>query len=156
MDYIIKKWKGSTQTFSFNGFYVQFSTRLEEYGIVLMRVALAIVFVWFGALKLAGMSPAQELVERTIYWIPAKIFMPFLGCWEVAIGLGLLIKRFIPYTIVLLLLHMVGTFLPMFILPDVCFDAFPFCPSLEGQYILKNLVLVAGALSVAGRYRTES
>jgi len=50
---------------------------------------------------------------------------------------------------------MIGTFLPMFILPETCFDAFPFCPSLEGQYIFKNLVLVAGALSVAGKYGVE-
>ena len=70
-----------------------------------------------------------------------------------AIGLGLIVKRFIPYTILLLLVHMAGTFLPLYILSNICFDSSLLCPTMEGQYILKNLVLIAGALAVAGKYQ---
>lgn len=149
----MKKWFIADQTRSFRAIHLQITTQLEKSGIDLMRIMLAIIFIWFGALKMVGMSPAQMLVEKTVYWFPPKIFVPFLGFWEVAIGFGLIIKRLIPYSIILLLFHMVGTFLPMFILTKVCYDAFPFCPSLEGQYIIKNLVLIAGALSVAGKYK---
>ena len=153
MNYILKKWFGMNLTMSFEAFYFQFSQRLERHGTDMMRIALAIVFIWFGALKIVGMSPAQLLVEQTIYWFPPKIVVPFLGFWEVAIGMGLLIKRFIPYTVILLLIHMAGTFLPLFILPKICYDAFPYCLSMEGQYIIKNLVLITAALTVGGKYK---
>jgi uncharacterized membrane protein YkgB len=151
-----KNWFNAEETRSFRAIHLQITTHLEKSAIEMMRIALAIVFIWFGMLKVVGMSPAQQLVEKTIYWFPPKVFVPFLGFWEVAIGIGLLIKRLIPYTVILLLIHMVGTFLPMFILTGVCYDAFPYCPSLEGQYIIKNLVLIAGALTVAGKYKLES
>lgn len=128
------------------------SKKMATYGTDLLRVALSIVFVWFGTLKVLGMSPAQELVEKTIFWFPAEIFVPVLGLAEVAIGVGLLIKRLIPLTIIMLLLHMACTFLPFIVLTSSCFDAFPYCPTMEGQYILKNLVLIAGALVVGGKY----
>ncbi len=140
------------QKLSFNSFYFRLSTLTEKFGVDWLRIALAIVFIWFGFLKMIGMSPAHELVEKTIYWIPSKIFVPFLGGWEVAMGIGLLFKKLIPFTVVLMLFHMAGTFLPFFILTNVCFDSFPFCPSLVGQYIIKNLVLVTAALTVAGKY----
>ncbi len=137
---------------TFNLLYAQFSRKMDRYSIILMRIALAIVYIWFGALKVFGMSPAGELVEQTAYWFRPDIFVPFLGICEVIIGLGLLIKRFIPYTIILLLMHMMVTLFPIFILKKVCFDAFPYCPTLVGQYIIKNLVLISGALVIAGKY----
>jgi uncharacterized membrane protein YkgB len=125
---------------------------MEKHSINMMRIALAIVYIWFGALKIFGMSPAGELVEETVHWFKPEIFIPILGVCEVIIGLGLLIKPFIPYTIALLLMHMLVTFFPVFILQKACFDAFPFCPTLIGQYIIKNLVLISGALVVASKY----
>ena len=125
---------------------------MDKYGIDALRVALAIVFIWFGALKIAGVSPAQELVKKTVYWFSPGFFVPFLGYLEVVIGIGLLVKRLIPYTIIMLLIHMAGTFLPLIILRNVCFNVFPFCPTMEGQYIIKNLVLISGALAVSGKY----
>lgn len=137
---------------TFNSLYFSFSAKMEKHSITLMRIALAIVYIWFGALKIFGLSPAGELVEETVYWFRPEIFVPILGICEVIIGLGLLVKRFIPYTIILLLLHMCATLFPVFILQKVCFDAFPYCPTLVGQYIIKNVVLIAGALVVAGKY----
>jgi uncharacterized membrane protein YkgB len=136
----------------FNTFYFSFSEKIEKYSIVIMRIALAIVYIWFGGLKIIGLSPAGDLVEHTVFWFQPQIFIPVLGICEVTIGLGLLIKRFVPITILLLLLHMIATLFPLFILTDACFDAFPYRPTLVGQYIIKNLVLVAGALVIAGKH----
>jgi uncharacterized membrane protein YkgB len=128
---------------------------MEKHGMEMLRISLAIVFIWFGVLKIFGISPAHELVEKTVFWFPEQYFVPFLGFWEAAMGLGLLIKRLIPYTILPLLFHMVCTFLPFFIVPDVCFDAVPYAPSLVGQYIIKNLVLISAVLYVSGKYSWE-
>lgn len=155
MTYRKKKGIAFEPHLSFRAVHMQITAHLEKFGIEMLRIALAIIFIWFGWLKVVGMSPAQELVERTFYWFPPKVFVPFLGFWEVAIGVGLLIRRLVPYTVILLLIHMIGTFLPMFILTGVCYESFPYCPTLEGQYIIKNLVLIAGALTVAGKYKLE-
>ena len=141
---------------TFNSLYFSFSKKMEKHSITIMRIALAIVYIWFGGLKIFGMSPAGELVEQTVYWFKPEIFVPILGLCEVIIGLGLLIKRLIPYTIALLLLHMSATLFPVFLLKTICFDAFPYCPSLVGQYIIKNLVLIAGAFVIAGKYSAEN
>ncbi len=137
---------------TFNNLYAQFSRKMDRYSIILMQISLATVYIWFGALKVFGMSPAGELVEQTAYWFKPEIFVPLLGICEISIGLGLLIKRCIPYTIILLLMHMLVTLFPIFILKKVCFETFPYCPTLVGQYIIKNLVLISGALVIAGKY----
>jgi uncharacterized membrane protein YkgB len=140
---------------TFDLLYFRFSKKMEKHSITMMRISLAIVYIWFGALKIFGMSPAGELVEQTVYWFRPEIFIPILGICEVLIGLGLLIKKIIPYTILLLLLHMTVTLFPIFILKTICFDSFPFCPTLIGQYIIKNLVLISGALVVSGKYNEK-
>ncbi|TDE55312.1 hypothetical protein [Flavobacterium sp. GT3P67] len=141
------------KTFKF--FYFRFSKKIEKHSINMMRFSLAIVYGWFGALKIFGMSPAGELVEQTVYWFKPEIFIPILGIGEVIIGLGLLLKRFIPYTVPLLLMHMAVTFFPVFILKTICFDVFPYRPTLAGQYIIKNLILISGALVIAGKYNEK-
>lgn len=128
---------------------------MNTYGYILLRYSLAIVFIWFGALKFVGISPANELVARTVYWFPPEVFIPILGWWEVAIGVCLLIPSFIRVAIFLLLVQMPGTMLPLFILPDVCYTKFPFGLTLEGQYIIKNLVLISAAIVIGGTVRGE-
>lgn len=140
---------------TFEGFYFRFSELMDKHSINLMRMALSIVYIWFGVLKVVGISPAEELVEKTVYWFKPEIFVPILGICEIIIGLGLLIKRYIPITIFLLLLHMIVTFFPIFIVKKTCFTIFPYEPSLVGQYIIKNVVLISGALVVAGKYNKE-
>lgn len=139
----------------FNSFYFSFSEKIEKYSIVIMRIALAIVYIWFGGLKIIGISPAGDLVEQTVFWFKPQVFIPILGICEVLIGLGLLIKRLVPLTIILLLFHMIATLFPLFILTESCFDTFPYRPTLVGQYIIKNLVLVAGALVIAGKHNRK-
>jgi uncharacterized membrane protein YkgB len=140
---------------TFNSFYFQFSSKMEKHSINLMRIALSLVYIWFGALKIVGMSPAGELVKETVYWFKPEIFIPILGICEVFIGLGLLIRKWVPFAVILLLLHMIATFFPIVILNSNCFDAFPYCPTLVGQYIIKNVVLASGALVIAGNYKSN-
>ena len=126
---------------------------MYSHGIVFLRFSLALVFIWFGALKPFGLSPAQELVERTVYWFDPEIFIPILGWWEVSIGVCLLFKPVIRGAIFLLFLQMPGTFLPLIILPEVCFTQFPFGLTMEGQYIIKNLILISAGIVIGGTVR---
>ncbi|MBW7907104.1 MAG: hypothetical protein LC135_11840 [Phycisphaerae bacterium] len=129
------------------------SQAMRRIGPWLLRISLGIVFIWFGALKPLGLSPANELVARTVVWFPPGVFLPILGAWEVAIGVCLLLKPLNRVGILLLLLQMPGTMLPLVLLPDVCFVHVPFVPTIEGQYIIKNLVLISAAIVVGGWVR---
>lgn len=128
---------------------------MDRNGIRLLRWSVAIVFIWFGGLKTVGMSPAQELVARTVYWVSPEVFIPILGWWEVLIGLGLLFRPLARFAIALLFLQMPGTFLPLVLLPDICFTSVPFGLTIEGQYIIKNLVLISSAIVVGGTVRQD-
>jgi uncharacterized membrane protein YkgB len=129
---------------------------MRRHGFMLTRVSLGVIFIWFGALKPFRISPADELVERTVYWVDPDWFIPFLGVWEVAIGVGLLVRPLNRLAILLLFLQMPGTMLPLFLLPQVCFTHVPWAPTLEGQYIIKNLVLISAAIVVGGMVRAPS
>jgi uncharacterized membrane protein YkgB len=128
---------------------------MNKYGPPLLRYALGIVFVWFGALKIVGVSPAGGLVSATVYFVPPEIFVPLLGVWEVVIGLCLFVRRFIRAGILLLAFQMPGTFLPVLLLPAVVFTTFPYGLTVEGQYIIKNLVIIGAALVVGGHERAR-
>ena len=128
---------------------------MERYGHMLLRFSLAVVFIWFGALKPFGLSPAQELVSRTVFWFPPEIFVPILGWWEVAIGVGLLYRPLLRLALLLLFLQMPGTALPLVLFPEVCFADFPFALTLAGQYVIKNLILISAALVIGGTVRHQ-
>ena len=126
---------------------------MSRNAVTLLRISLAVIFIWFGGLKVVGTSPANDLVTRTVYWFDPKWFIPFLGAWEVLIGLCMLWRPLIRVSIALLALQMPGTFLPLVLLPDVCWTHIPWSPTLEDQYIIKNLVLIAAAIAVGGTLR---
>ncbi len=126
---------------------------MSRWSIPFLRVSLGLVFVWFGALKVLNVSPAADLVAATIYLVPPELFVPVLGVWEVAIGLCLLVPRLTRVGILLLFLQMPGTFLPLVVLPEVTFSTFPYQLTVEGKYIIKNLVLIGAALAVGGTVR---
>lgn len=137
------------------------STRMARWGIVLLRSTLGIVFVWFGLLKPLGLSPAESLVLATVDWMPlfdAPTWLAVIGWWEVAIGVTFLIPKTLRIAIALMLLQMVGAFMPLVILTDVTFQSgrAPFAPTMEGQYIIKNLVIIAAALAVGGTVRRRT
>lgn len=126
---------------------------MQSSGLLLIRIAMGLVFIWFGALKPIHLSPAEQLVIDTTFWIPIPNFVVWLGIWEIVIGVCFLFERTLRIGIILLFLHMPGTVLPFFILPEVCFTSFPFGLTLEGQYIVKNLVLVAAGFVIGGAIR---
>ena len=130
------------------------SNYMSTYGILLLRYSLAMIFIWFGLLKTLGISPAQELVENTVYWFDDKAsFVNFLGWWEVVIGFTMCFRPLIRISIFLLFLQIPGTFLPLVLLPEVCFTDFPYGLTLEGQYIVKNLIIISSALVIGGTVR---
>ena len=127
---------------------------MARYGLTMMRVALGVIFFWFGALKLVpGLSPAEELVRNTIFFIDPNLFQPVLAVWEMAIGLGLITGLFMRLTLLLLFLQMPGTALPIFITPEAVFTHFPFGLTIEGQYIVKNLALITSAIVLGSTVR---
>ncbi len=127
---------------------------MAKNGLPVLRVGLGVVFFWFGALKLfPGMSPAEDLVRNTTYFMDPDIFQPVLAVWEMLIGLGFLTGRFMRLTILLLFAQMGGTILPLFVLPEVVWTSFPFGLTLEGQYIIKNMVIIGAALALGGTVR---
>jgi uncharacterized membrane protein YphA (DoxX/SURF4 family) len=121
---------------------------VQTYGLTALRLALGVTFIWFGGLKPFGLSPAQDLVAATVYWSEPEIIVPLIGLWEVAIGVCLLYPPLTRIGLALLALQMPGTFLPLVLLPEVCFTVFPLGLTLEGQYIVKNLVIIGSALIV--------
>ncbi len=127
------------------------SAWMNQHCHFLMRVSLALIFIWFGMLKPLGMSPEEELIKRTVYFFPPDIVLSVLGCWEVAIGIGLLYKPLLRFSLFLLLIELPGTFLPLVVLPDICFNSIPFGLTLEGQYIIKNLFLIGAAFVIGSR-----
>jgi len=127
---------------------------MADYGLLILRIGLGVVFFWFGALKLVpGLSPAEELVRNTVYFVEPDLFLPVLAIWEMLIGLGLIFGKFMRLTLLLLFLQMPGTALPLLILPEVTWTAFPIGLTLEGQYIIKNLVLIGAGLVLGGTVR---
>ena len=127
------------------------SAWMARYCLLLMRISLALIFIWFGLLKPLGMSPEEELIKRTVYFFPPEVVLNILGIWEVAIGLGLLYKPLLRLALLLLFLELPGTFLPLLLLPDICFHSIPFGLTLEGQYIVKNLFFISSAFVIGSK-----
>jgi uncharacterized membrane protein YkgB len=121
-----------------------------HYAPLMTRASLVILFIWFGALKIAGVSPAAELVSRTFFFVSPKIIMPVLGAVEIAIGLCFVFRRLLPLGLGLLALHLPGTFLSFLVAPDLCFIRAPFLLTVDGEFVLKNLLLISAALFLAG------
>lgn len=120
------------------------------------RMALFIVFFWFGILKVFGMSPANPLVKdllnETMPFIDFGQFIVFFGFFEMVVGVSFLIPSFVRISTVLLGLHMGTTMMPLVFLPEVAW-AGPFVPTMEGQYIIKNLAIIAVAISIVSQMR---
>jgi uncharacterized membrane protein YphA (DoxX/SURF4 family) len=128
-------------------------------GVLLLRLSLGVIFLWFGLLKFfPGLSPAESLAAETIHalsfgWISPAAALVILAVWESAIGLGLLGGWFLRGTLFLLWLQMAGTVTPLILFPELCFQVVPYAPTLEGQYIIKNLVLISAGLVIGATVR---
>ena len=138
---------------------VRITSTLARVAVPTLRIALGVVFLWFGALKFfPNLSPAETLVGRTIEQltlgaIRPDISLPVLAAWESVIGIGLILGRGLRGILLLLALQMLGTFTPLLLFPQETFSTFPFAPTLEGQYIIKNIVLIGAAMVVGATVR---
>lgn len=120
--------------------------------VVIARWAIAIVYLWFGTLKLIGASPAEPLVEdlfdRTLGWLmPFAFFYGAFSLYEMLIGGLILVRRFDRVSVWLIGLHLVTTVMPLLVLPETSWTGF-LVPTLVGQYIIKNVLIVAAVVTI--------
>lgn len=132
---------------------------MARHGILLLRLSLGIIFIWFGALKFfPGLSPAEDLATRTIGVltlgvIDAGVARIMIAALETTIGLGLLTGVLLRGVLALLLFQLLGTMTPIVLFPAEVFQMVPFVPTLEGQYIFKNMVLAGAGLVIGATVR---
>jgi len=149
----------STLSNRFDDLDIRLTTWMAQNGVKLLRLSLGIVFFWFGVLKFfPGLSPAESLAGETITLLSLGLLSPkaavwILAVWETLIGLGLISGRFLRETLLLLWLQMLGTLTPLALFPAATFSVFPIAPTLEGQYIIKNLVLISAGIVIGATVR---
>ncbi|MEM6684624.1 MAG: DoxX family membrane protein [Bacteroidota bacterium] len=121
-----------------------------------LRISFGIIFIWFGILKPFGLSSAEGLLKATVAWLPVgspEQWLMIIGWWEVVIGIFFLFKSTTRIAIALLFMQMIGTFMPLIFMPEITFqNGNLLLPSLEGQYIIKNLMIISGALVIGGTF----
>lgn len=143
---------------------------LRQYSVLLSRISIFIIYFWFGLLKIIGLSPAsgivEELFKNTVGHIPLlkmvspEFFVVAFGIFEVLIGGLFLIPGKEKLASRMFYVHIVTTAGPLFFLKGAVWQKFLLVPTLEGQYIIKNLALVACVLniisSVPKEFRSEN
>ena len=117
----------------------------------LLRLSLAAIFFWFGMLKLAGVSPAAELLRHSIPFLAAPPYIELLGLAEIVIAIGLVIERLANQAATLMILHLFCTLSVAIISPTLIFaPAFPVL-TMDGEFLAKNFVLITAGLVVMSR-----
>jgi uncharacterized membrane protein YkgB len=120
--------------------------------IKFLAISIGIIYIWFGLLKFfPAVSPAEELATETINQltfelIPKSVGYLMLAVLEVLIGLGLMIPRLNKLSVIVALCHMVLTFTPLFLFPELVFGNAPFSFTIVGQYIMKNIIIICALL----------
>lgn len=119
---------------------------LKRISAPLARIALFVVYFWFGILKLLDLSPANPLVmdlqQKTLPFMSFQTFIVLFSLFEMLIGVLFLIPKATRLAFVLFILHMGMTIMPLLLLPQIAWQG-PFVPTLEGQYMIKNLILIS-------------
>lgn len=125
---------------------------VNRHYLVMLRVCIGIIYVWFGALKFFhGYSPAEDLAIQTINkltfnLVATPVSIISLATWECVLGVLLVAGKWIKPALVLLLVHMACTFTPFIFFPVKSFSHSPYAFTLVGQYIMKNIVIISAAL----------
>ncbi|MDO8583330.1 MAG: hypothetical protein Q7R51_02270 [bacterium] len=128
-----------------------FIDQSRKYAIPMLRISLAIVYIWFGMLKIFNVSPVADLIKSTYPTYPEPLFLFVLGVWEVVIGLGLLFKIFLKFALILFWLQMGGIFLGLFLASNLYFtNENPLLLSTNGEFVIKNIVFIAASLIIVG------
>lgn len=128
----------------------------DRYGHYLHRVSLGLLFVWYGLLKPFGYKTTTSLLAHTVYWWEPEQVVPLLGWWEVAIGVCLLHRPLIRIALFLLFMRVPGTLLAFVLNPEICFEVVPIVPTPEGQYLVKDLVILFAAIAIGGSIHEEN
>lgn len=137
----------------------QVTTWMARNGVLFLRLSVGFLFLWYGILKFfPNVSSAENIATTTIEQlsfgiIDGRLAMLVLAIWETLIGLGLVSGKFLRETLLLLFLQMIGTLTPLVLFPEVTFTIFPLVPTLEGQYIIKNLVLISAGIAIGATVR---
>ncbi|MBO0828343.1 MAG: DoxX family membrane protein [Streptosporangiales bacterium] len=123
--------------------------QLRRYSIPMLRIALGIVFVWFGALKVLDLTPVGDLVAGAVPWFDKTWFVPALGGFEVVVGLLLMSGRWVRLTCAAMIAHLCGTFMVYLMEPGVAFEhGNPLLMTMAGEFVAKNIVLITAGLAV--------
>lgn len=125
---------------------------IKKISLPLARASIFVVYFWFGALKVLGTSPANPLVMKlqaaVLPFLTFHQFIIIFGFFEMIIGVIFLVRGLERVAIALLFLHLIATVMPLIILPSVTWQSF-MTPTLEGQYIIKNILIIATAIGIA-------
>ena len=135
---------------------LRISLFMRHLGHVLERWALGILFIWFGLLKITGENSASSLIAKSIYFYEPEKMVMILGGWELLIGGALLVSKLTRLAVLLLMIRLPGTFLALVLKADLCFEGDFWVPTLQGQYLLKELTLIGAALVIGGTVRSET
>ena len=132
----------------FDGFFIRI---MHRWGVFILRSALGIVFLWFGALKVLGVSPVVDLLQQTYSFFPTHALILFLGIAEIVIGVCLIFKFFLRGALALLWVQMLGTFATFILTPSLFFSHYNiFLLTMNGEFVIKNLVLIAAGIVIGG------
>jgi uncharacterized membrane protein YkgB len=124
---------------------------MRRWSIPALRIALGLIFIWFGVLKVLGVSPVIEMLRQTYTFLPLHLFVIVLGGWEMLIGIGLISKRALRSVLILLCVHLTGTFVALYLAPTRFFlHGIPLLLTADGEFVIKNMVLVAAGLVIGG------
>jgi putative oxidoreductase len=132
------------------------ATLVRPFSLAMLRVSLGAVFVWFGALKVANVTPVGALVAGTVPWVDAAWSVPLLGAVEVVVGVALIAGRRLTVVSFVLVAHLSGTLLVLVMQPQVAFQhGNPLLLTTEGEFVIKNVVLISAALVLASRLQAR-
>ncbi len=153
---VIKQYLAYQIPHSYDAVDHQLISFVNRYGLNILRLSLATVFLWFGLLKVLNVSPVTPLAEDLIPGITTGTFVFALGIMEIGVGMSLVFKKLLKVSIAIMVTHLASTFSLLITLQETMInDSNPFLLTLEGEFIIKNLVLIAGALAVASAVCAE-
>jgi len=123
----------------------------QRWSVPALRVAMGLVFLWFGGLKVFGVSPVTPMLKATYSFMALPAFTVMLGAWEILIGIGLVFKLVLRHALLLLCLHLIGTLTAAWLAPSYFFvHGNPLVLTVSGEFVAKNLVFLMAGFVIAG------
>jgi uncharacterized membrane protein YkgB len=139
----------------FDRFDHRLAAFMHRRGHRLDRLAIGGVFIWFGVSKVLGFESATSIIAKTVYLGSPETMVRVLGLWEVAIGVGLVVPALVRVGLLLIAVRLPGTLLALVLRPDVCWTDTFAVPTIQGQYLVKDLILFSAAMIIGGTVRDE-